>query len=151
MRRASRRLLWSGGARQRAGARARRAPRRPRCALSRQRERHQSQGLGVHVFSAGDFLGAPGTESVVLSDQGLGTYRKLVIAGGRVVGAVLYGDTADSFWYLDLIRSGAAIDSVREDLIFGRALGKRPRAAGVRATKQLRGNGGRSTNATSRL
>jgi nitrite reductase (NADH) large subunit len=44
---------------------------------------------GVHVFSAGDFLGAPGTESVVLSDQGLGTYRKLVIAGGRVVGAVL--------------------------------------------------------------
>jgi NAD(P)H-nitrite reductase large subunit len=52
---------------------------------------------GVHVFSAGDFLGAPGTESVVLSDQGLGTYRKLVIAGGRVVGAVLYGDTATRF------------------------------------------------------
>jgi nitrite reductase (NADH) large subunit len=48
-----------------------------------------------------------------------------VIAGGRVVGAVLYGDTADSFWYLDLIRSGAAIDSVREDLIFGRALAER--------------------------
>src|SRR4030081_2836373 len=93
---------------------------------------------GVHVFSAGDFLGAPGTESVVLSDQGLG--------------AVLYGDTADSFWYLDLIRSGAAIDSVREDLIFGRALGKRPRAAGVRATKQLSrtGNGGRSASALSR-
>ena len=107
---------------------------------------------GVHVFSAGDVLGAPGTESVVLSDQGLGTYRKLVIAGGRVVGAVLYGDTADSFWYLDLIRSGAAIDSVREDLIFGRALGKRPRAAGFRATKQLSrmGNGGRSTSAVSR-
>jgi nitrite reductase (NADH) large subunit len=83
---------------------------------------------GVHVFSAGDFLGAPGTESVVLSDQGLGTYRKLVIAGGRVVGAVLYGDTADSFWYLDLIRSGAAIDSVREDLIFGRALAERQAA-----------------------
>ena len=33
---------------------------------------------GVHVFSAGDFLGAPGTESIVLSDRGLGTYRKLV-------------------------------------------------------------------------
>src|ERR1700726_3797908 len=45
MRRASRRLLRSGGARQRAGARAGRAPRRPRCTLSRQRERHQSQGL----------------------------------------------------------------------------------------------------------
>src|SRR6266436_465816 len=45
MRRALRRLLRSGGARQRAGARAGRAPRRPRCTLSRQRERRQSQGL----------------------------------------------------------------------------------------------------------
>jgi nitrite reductase (NADH) large subunit len=80
---------------------------------------------GVHVFSAGDFLGAPGTESIVLSDQGLGTYRKLVIADGRLVGAVLYGDTADSLWYLDLIRSGAAVDGLREDLIFGRELAER--------------------------
>jgi nitrite reductase (NADH) large subunit len=83
---------------------------------------------GVQVFSAGDFLGGAGTELVVLSDQGRGTYRKLVIAGGRVVGAVLYGDTTDSLWYLDLIRSGAAIDSVREDLIFGRALAERQAA-----------------------
>jgi nitrite reductase (NADH) large subunit len=83
---------------------------------------------GVHVFSAGDFLGAPGTESIVLSDQGLGTYRKLVIAGGCLVGAVLYGDTADSLWYLDLIRSGTAIESFREDLIFGRTLAERQAA-----------------------
>jgi nitrite reductase [NAD(P)H] large subunit len=83
---------------------------------------------GVHVFSAGDFLGAPGTEAIVLSDQGLGTYRKLVIADGRLVGAVLYGDTADSLWYLDLIRSGAAIDSLRDDLIFGRELAERQAA-----------------------
>jgi nitrite reductase [NAD(P)H] large subunit len=77
---------------------------------------------GVHVFSAGDFLGAPGTESITLSDVGLGSYRKLVIAGDRLVGAVLYGDTTDALWYLDLIRSGAAIGSFREDLVFGRAL-----------------------------
>jgi nitrite reductase (NADH) large subunit len=83
---------------------------------------------GVHVFSAGDFLGAPGTESIVLSDQGLGTYRKLVIAGGCLVGAVLYGDTAESLWYLDLIRSGTAIESFREDLIFGRTLAERQAA-----------------------
>jgi nitrite reductase (NADH) large subunit len=83
---------------------------------------------GVHVFSAGDFLGAPGTESITFSDQGLGSYRKLVIAGDRVVGAVLYGDTADSLWYLDLIRSGAAIGSFREDLIFGRSLAERQAA-----------------------
>jgi nitrite reductase (NADH) large subunit len=83
---------------------------------------------GVHVFSAGDFLGAPGTESIVLSDPGLGTYKKLVVAGGRMVGAVLYGDTADALWYLELIRSGAEIESIREDLIFGRTLVERQAA-----------------------
>jgi nitrite reductase (NADH) large subunit len=75
---------------------------------------------GVSVFSAGDFLGAPGTEHIVLS--GFGTYRKLVIADGKLVGAVLFGDTADGLWYLELIRSGAAIGAIRDDLAFGRAL-----------------------------
>ncbi len=63
---------------------------------------------GVRVFSAGDFLGAPGTEAIVLSDPGLKTYKKLVIANDRLVGAVLFGDTADGPWYLDLIRSGGS-------------------------------------------
>jgi nitrite reductase (NADH) large subunit len=80
---------------------------------------------GVNVFSAGDFLGAAGTESIVLSDPGLGTYKKLVVARGRMVGAVLYGDTADALWYLELIRTGAEIESFRQDLIFGRALVER--------------------------
>jgi len=80
---------------------------------------------GVHVFSAGDFLGAKGTQSIVLTDPGLGIYRKLVIDGGCVVGTVLYGDTTDALWYLELIRTGAAIDSVREDLVFGRAFAER--------------------------
>jgi nitrite reductase (NADH) large subunit len=80
---------------------------------------------GVHVFSAGDFLGAEGTESIVFCDPGLGTYKKLVVASGRMVGAVLYGDTADALWYLELIRTGTEIESMRQDLIFGRALAER--------------------------
>jgi nitrite reductase (NADH) large subunit len=80
---------------------------------------------GVHVFSAGDFLGAAGTESIVLADPGFGNYRKLVIADGRLAGAVLYGDTADAPWYLELIRTGAAIESFREDLVFGRSFAER--------------------------
>ena len=80
---------------------------------------------GVNVFSAGDFLGAPGTETIVLSDPGLDTYKKLVIADGRLVGAVLYGDTEDGLWYLDLIRSGACITKIRHDLAFGRMLAQR--------------------------
>lgn len=80
---------------------------------------------GVQVFSAGDFFGAAATESIVLADSGLATYRKLVIADGRLVGAVLYGDTADAIWYLDLIRAAAEIEAFREDLVFGRALAER--------------------------
>lgn len=80
---------------------------------------------GVNVFSAGDFLGAPGTESILLSDPGLDTYKKLVVADGRLVGAVLYGDTEDGLWYLDLIRSGTSIEKIRSDLVFGRSLVER--------------------------
>jgi nitrite reductase (NADH) large subunit len=80
---------------------------------------------GVNVFSAGDVMGAPGTESIVLSDPGYDTYKKLVIADGRLVGAVLYGDTEDGLWYLDLIRSGTSIERMRGDLMFGRSLVER--------------------------
>lgn len=80
---------------------------------------------GVSVFSAGDFLGGPGTEQIVLSDPGLGSYKKLVIADRRLVGAVLFGDTADGLWYLDLIRSGVSIAAIRDDMMFGRALAER--------------------------
>ncbi len=80
---------------------------------------------GVNVFSAGDFLGGAGTEPMIFADPGLGTYKKLVVADGRLVGAVLFGDTGDALWDLDLIRSGASIESFREDLIFGRVLAER--------------------------
>jgi nitrite reductase [NAD(P)H] large subunit len=83
---------------------------------------------GVNVFSAGDFLGAPGTEQLVFFDQGLGTYKKLVVRDARLVGAVLFGDTADGLWYLDLIRSGASIEAIRDDMMFGRALAEREAA-----------------------
>lgn len=87
---------------------------------------------GVNVFSAGDFLGADGTEEIVLSDPGIGLYKKLVIADGRLVGAVLFGDTADGLWYFDLIRSGADVEAMRDDLAFGRALAERTQPAPAR-------------------
>jgi nitrite reductase (NADH) large subunit len=80
---------------------------------------------GVNVFSAGDFLGRPGGAEIVLSDPGLKTYKKLVLADGRLVGAVLFGDTTDGSWYLDLMRSGASVEAMRHDLVFGRALAER--------------------------
>ncbi len=83
---------------------------------------------GVNVFSAGDFLGVEGTESVVLSDPGFGTYKKIVIRDGRLIGAVLFGDTADGLWYLDLIRTGTSVEHFRDDILFGRKFAERAAA-----------------------
>jgi nitrite reductase (NADH) large subunit len=83
---------------------------------------------GVSVFSAGDFLGTDGSEAIMLSDIRRGTYKKLVIADGRLVGAVLVGDTADALWYLDLIRERKQIAAIRSDMMFGRSFAL-PKAA----------------------
>ncbi|MDB5620204.1 FAD-dependent oxidoreductase [Tardiphaga sp.] len=77
---------------------------------------------GVSVFSAGDFMAADGSETLLLHDIHRGIYKKLVIAGDQLTGAVLVGDTRDALWYLELIRSGAPIDRLRSDMMFGRAL-----------------------------
>jgi nitrite reductase (NADH) large subunit len=84
---------------------------------------------GVNVFSAGDFLRSEDTDEIVLSDPSIGLYKKLVIADGRLAGAVLFGDTAEGLWYLELIRSGAGIEAMRDDLAFGRAFAERTRPA----------------------
>jgi nitrite reductase (NADH) large subunit len=84
---------------------------------------------GVSVFSAGDFMGGEGSESLVLTDRRRGTYKKLVIADGRLTGAVLIGDNADALWYLELIRNGDKVAAIRTDMMFGRALARPPRAA----------------------
>ncbi|MCK1473828.1 NAD(P)/FAD-dependent oxidoreductase [Bradyrhizobium sp. 197] len=84
---------------------------------------------GVSVFSAGDFMGGEGSESLVLTDRRRGTYKKLVIADGRLTGAVLIGDTVDALWYLELIRNSEKVAAIRTDMVFGRALARPSKAA----------------------
>lgn len=84
---------------------------------------------GVSVFSAGDFMGGEGSESLLLTDRRRGTYKKLVIADGCLTGAVLIGDTADALWYLELIRTPEKIAGIRADMMFGRALALPSKAA----------------------
>jgi nitrite reductase (NADH) large subunit len=74
---------------------------------------------GIDLFSAGDYLGGEGSEEIVLSDPAGGLYKKLVIRDDRLVGACLYGDTADAAWYLKQIRDGSRIDERRDTLVFG--------------------------------
>jgi nitrite reductase (NADH) large subunit len=76
---------------------------------------------GIDVFSAGDFAGADGTEDIVLHDPGLGIYKRLVLRGDKLVGAVLYGDTKDGAWYFQLLKDGQDIHDLRDHLVFGNA------------------------------
>jgi nitrite reductase (NADH) large subunit len=84
---------------------------------------------GVSVFSAGDFIGADGAETIVLSDARGGAYKKLVVSNGRLNGAVLVGDVGDALWYLELIRQGAPVAGIRKDMMFGRSLALASEAA----------------------
>ena len=79
---------------------------------------------GVGVFSAGDFTGSEGSEAIVLNDARRGVYKKLVIADGRLAGAVLIGETQDALWYLDLIRTRQPVAAIRAEMMFGRAPAK---------------------------
>ena len=76
---------------------------------------------GCDLFSAGDFADAPGREDIVFRDPGRGIYKRLILEGDRLIGAVMYGDTADGAWFFDKIRSGADISADRDTLIFGPA------------------------------
>jgi len=74
---------------------------------------------GIDVFSAGDFMGGQGTEEITLADPVGGVYKKLVLKDDKLVGACLYGDTADGAWYFRLIREGKRVDELRDQLMFG--------------------------------
>jgi nitrite reductase (NADH) large subunit len=76
---------------------------------------------GIDLFSAGDFSGGDGAEDILMRDAARGQYKRVVVKDDRIVGCVLYGDTADGSWYFDLLRKGEDIGSIREALIFGQA------------------------------
>jgi nitrite reductase (NADH) large subunit len=74
---------------------------------------------GIDLFSAGDFMGGEGTESMVLRDPIRGIYKKLVLKQGVLVGACLYGDIQDGSWYFDLIKQKQNVSHCRSTLAFG--------------------------------
>jgi nitrite reductase (NADH) large subunit len=77
---------------------------------------------GIDVYSAGALMAADESDDeVTLRDDGRGTYRKIVVRGNKLVGAVLYGDVADGPWFLKLMQSGEDISAMRELLVFGQA------------------------------
>ena len=80
---------------------------------------------GINLFSAGDFLPGEGREEIVLRDPARQVYRRLVLSGGRLLGAVLYGDTEDGAWFFDLVEAQDDVALLRDGLIFGEAFADR--------------------------
>lgn len=76
---------------------------------------------GVDLFSAGDFAAGDDREEIVLRDAAKGIYKRLVLQDNKIVGAVFYGDTADSAWFFQHIKDGTDVTEYRDTLIFGPA------------------------------
>lgn len=91
------------------------------CKFVPKRTATQLKVSGVSVYSAGDFAPAHDRDEIVLSDNAAGHHRRLVIEDNRLVGAVLYGNTADGPWFFDLVERQVDIGDQRDLLIFGRA------------------------------
>ncbi|TDR06818.1 NAD(P)/FAD-dependent oxidoreductase [Marinomonas communis] len=75
---------------------------------------------GVDLFSVGEIQSVPDQE-IVLFDSGLNHYRKLIVKGDCLVGAILYGNVADGSWYSQLIQNETNISEMLEFLAFGEA------------------------------
>ncbi|MEL6266570.1 MAG: FAD-dependent oxidoreductase, partial [Pseudomonadota bacterium] len=74
---------------------------------------------GVDLYSAGDFAEGEGRDEIVFRDPARGVYKRLVLEGERLVGAVMYGDTTDGPWFFGQIKDGTDVSAMRDTLIFG--------------------------------
>ncbi|MFS0725751.1 nitrite reductase large subunit NirB [Paenibacillus sp. 1P07SE] len=74
---------------------------------------------GVNVFSAGRFMSEPGTKSLRVQDDLDGVYKKVVFQNGKVIGAVLFGDTAEGSRMFSLIRKGEDFSGREKEVLFG--------------------------------
>ncbi|WP_353642345.1 nitrite reductase large subunit NirB [Mesorhizobium sp. WSM2239] len=76
---------------------------------------------GIELFSLGDFADGDDRQEIVLRDASAGVYKRLVLKDDRIIGTVLYGETADGAWFNDLKKKQIDISEMRDTLIFGQA------------------------------
>lgn len=86
---------------------------------------------GIEIFSAGSLDSAG--EHLVLHDESAGIYRRLVLQGDQLVGAVLVGDKRDGIWYAQLIRDATDISGYRSGLMFGKAVSEAMQLSAIAA------------------
>ncbi|TPM26868.1 nitrite reductase large subunit NirB [Mesorhizobium sp. B2-3-4] len=76
---------------------------------------------GIELFSLGDFADGDDRQEIVLRDASAGVYKRLVLKDDRIIGTVLYGETADGAWFNDLKKKQTDISQMRDTLIFGQS------------------------------
>ncbi|TKB25176.1 MAG: NAD(P)/FAD-dependent oxidoreductase, partial [Mesorhizobium sp.] len=76
---------------------------------------------GIELFSLGDFAEGDDRQEIVLRDAAAGVYKRLVLKDDRIIGTVLYGETADGAWFNDLKKKQTDISEMRDTLIFGQS------------------------------
>lgn len=76
---------------------------------------------GIDLFSLGDFAEGEDRQEIVLRDAAAGVYKRLVLKDDRIIGTVLYGETADGAWFNDLKKKQTDISEMRDTLIFGQS------------------------------
>lgn len=64
---------------------------------------------GVEVFSAGDFNESDEKKAIKVFDEQDGIYKKIVLKGNQIVGAVLFGDSSEGNRLLSMIQKEADI------------------------------------------
>lgn len=80
--------------------------------------------MGVDVFSAGEINDkVDGSEVIRYEDPSLGIYKKLTLKASKLTGVILVGDTSDSHRYMEWLRSGTDLVSMRRQLLFPDAAG----------------------------
>ncbi|WP_425671358.1 NADPH-nitrite reductase [Bacillus subtilis] len=64
---------------------------------------------GVEVFSAGDFNESEDKKAIKVFDEQDGIYKKIVLRGNQIVGAVLFGDSSEGNRLFSMIQKEADI------------------------------------------
>ncbi len=77
---------------------------------------------GIDLVSIGNYMGnGAGCETLVYSDRGMSLYKKLILQGNRVVGAILLGDIHDSGRFHQYIKNQTDVTLFRKTLLSGDA------------------------------
>lgn len=72
---------------------------------------------GIHLTSAGDFLGGRGAEEMIFVDTEKAIYKKCVIRQNRLAGMILLGDNKDGPRLFNLIQKGEEIGEIKSSLL----------------------------------